>query len=162
MNNWNALDRFYKKNHEVIMSCKAYEWAFAPGELQQMVVMTPIEASVWEMIREMGVVFYPQFPIAGYFLDFANPVRQIIIECDGRQWHKDKEKDAARDNELADRGWTTYRFPGWFCFSDLDDESGNFGEGRKFLEKIADHHSLRRPKTNTGWIRPWDALGATA
>lgn len=40
---------------------------------------------------------------------FAN---HIIVEVDGEQWHKDKEKDAARDAELTEVGFTTYRFTG--------------------------------------------------
>jgi len=36
------------------------------------------------------------------FVDFAVPSLKLLIECDGEQWHKDKEKDAKRDKEILE------------------------------------------------------------
>lgn len=76
--------------------------------------MTPIEAAVWIDIRGAGLPFFPQVPVLSYFLDFADPVKKINIECDGKQWH-DPAKDVLRDAKLRADGWTIYRLPGWKC-----------------------------------------------
>ena len=44
----------------------------------------------------LGLPFYPQYPIGKYFVDFADPVKKIVIECDGKKYHQDKEKDKRR------------------------------------------------------------------
>lgn len=75
---------------------------------------SPIEHNVWSDIRGNGVPFYPQIPVARFFLDFACPMLKIAIECDGKEFH-DIEKDAARDEELGSLGWTVYRLQGHEC-----------------------------------------------
>lgn len=65
---------------------------------------------------------FVQFPIAGYRLDFAYivtpfkeaPIR-LAIECDGQAFHAeqaDRERDAARQNDLRGHGFETLRFTG--------------------------------------------------
>lgn len=76
--------------------------------------MTPIEAAVWTDLRGAGLPFFPQVPALSYFLDFADPVKKINIECDGKQWH-DRSADNLRDARLRAAGWTIYRLPGWKC-----------------------------------------------
>jgi len=39
--------------------------------------MSPIEFNVWSDIRSNGLMFYPQFPVLNYFIDFADPIRKI-------------------------------------------------------------------------------------
>ncbi len=46
-------------------------------------------------------------------IDFAEPRLRLAIEIDGRAFHSDHhsfEKDRARQNMLALRGWTVLRF----------------------------------------------------
>jgi len=81
---------------------------------------TPIEYSVWSDIRSSGVPFYPQLPICGYFLDFANPFKKIAIECDGKEFH-DAERDAIRDKKLEKAGWIVFRIKGHECNRILPD-----------------------------------------
>lgn len=81
---------------------------------------TPIEDYTWQAIRRYGVPMYPQMPALNYFLDFANPYKKIVIECDGKQWH-DEEKDAIRDAKLIADGWTIYRIPGRECMKVIDE-----------------------------------------
>lgn len=38
--------------------------------------------------------------------DVTLPENKIIVEFDGKYWHKDKEKDVLRDNELIDVGYS--------------------------------------------------------
>jgi very-short-patch-repair endonuclease len=82
---------------------------------------TPIERDLWQSIRSLGLPFWPQYPVGRFFVDFADPLRRVALECDGKQWH-DKKRDADRDAELLDLGWTVHRFPGWQCFKGEDDE----------------------------------------
>lgn len=82
---------------------------------------TPIEYDMWCSIRLLGLPMWPQYPVGRYFVDFGDPIRKIAFECDGRQWHQ-ADKDAKRDAELLELGWTVYRFPGWQCVRGEDDE----------------------------------------
>lgn len=38
--------------------------------------MTPIERWLWADIRHADAVFYPQYPVGNFFVDFANPTRE--------------------------------------------------------------------------------------
>ena len=52
--------------------------------------------------------FEHQKAILTYFVDFC--INTTIIEIDGEQWHPiGNEKDARRDSELVDNGYTVYR-----------------------------------------------------
>jgi len=48
--------------------------------------------------------FRRQAPIGHYILDFVCFEKRIIIECDGGQHMKQKEKDEKRDKWFSDRG----------------------------------------------------------
>lgn len=78
-------------------------------------IFTPIESAAWSSIRYSGLPMLPQYPIGPYFADFADPDTKVVIECDGRQFHQDKERDAARDLYMAQRGWTVFRVTGREC-----------------------------------------------
>ena len=84
-------------------------------------VFSPIELPVWDYIRMMGLPYLPQFPVGNRFLDFADPIRKIDIECDGKQWH-DEESDKKRDAELEAQGWKIYRLSGEMIFLDSKNE----------------------------------------
>lgn len=72
---------------------------------------TPIEYLAWQDIRGLGLPLYPQFPALQYFIDFADPVLQIGIELDGKEFH-DKARDLRRDEALWEQGWRIFRIPG--------------------------------------------------
>jgi hypothetical protein len=91
-----------------------YTWNFVP-------YLTHIESCVWSDIRCYGLPMYAQFPILGYFADFADPIKKIVIECDGKGWH-DAAKDANRDADMNALGWRIYRIPGWKCIKDINYE----------------------------------------
>lgn len=75
-------------------------------------MFSPIEADTWNMIRSLGVTLYPQVPVLGYFLDFANPYIRVALEVDGREWHQDVERDRIRDTNIGGLGWHVYRCTG--------------------------------------------------
>lgn len=74
---------------------------------------SPIEFETWKVIKGIGLPFYPEFPVDKYFIDFADPVLKIGIECDGKQ--HDKEEDSIRDKNLIELGWKIFRIPGYKC-----------------------------------------------
>lgn len=163
MNRWQAIKNFYSFHEKAILECRADEWAIPAYSWDDVVgPMTPIEDALWHDIREANAVFYPQWPVAGFFVDFANPVAKVILECDGREFHKDKAKDQARDDQLADLGWTIYRFPGWFCMTDFDEESMKSSEARKIIDQICDAHHVRRNKKPGKWLTANELFGVAA
>lgn len=86
-------------------------------------IFSPIEWDAWQVIRGDGrCPLYPQYPVGKYFVDFGNPYLKIALECDGHEYHLDKEKDNKRDYELKQLGWTVYRIPGSDCRRPVKDE----------------------------------------
>lgn len=91
-------------------------WVSPYSKIDWMGIFSPIENQAWQAIRWVGSApMYPQYPVDKYFLDFGNPFVKVAIECDGREFHQDKEKDKARDERLLSLGWTVYRVPGSDC-----------------------------------------------
>lgn len=145
MNNWNAIRDFYKANMSKIMDADPLKYAVDAYWWHGIVDMTPIEKNMWHDIRCTGAVFYPQFPVLGFFVDFANPQMKIAIECDGKQWH-DPEKDAKRDAALFDIGWQVFRFTGRECNEPSTEEYDEDNRliykpspAEKLLSKIRQH-----------------------
>lgn len=100
----------YKALSRIYAGVSEYE----PYIVDWLRIFTPIEYDAWDTIREFRLPFYPQYPVHGVILDFADTEKKIAIECDGKNWH-DKATDAARDARLASQGWTTYRITGAEC-----------------------------------------------
>lgn len=122
-----------------------YSWEHDAG-----IQLTPIERSLWHDIRAEGLVLYPQFPVGRYFVDFGNPVWKVAIECDGKQWHVDAQRDAERQASIEALGWSVYRITGKDCHTDTvntEEENGNLSASlsaaRMFIRDIAaKHHQL--------------------
>jgi len=73
---------------------------------------TGIERKVEEFLREKELNYDFNYPIGGYFVDFALLDYNIAIECDGAYWHKGKEEqDHKRQIEIEELGWLVIRFP---------------------------------------------------
>lgn len=81
---------------------------------------SPIKDAAWCQIRVLGLPFYPQFPILGYFADFADPFRKIAIELDGKKFPTGK-KDDARDKRMRQEGWEIHRITGRTATRYLED-----------------------------------------
>ena len=68
---------------------------------------TDAERLLWGRLRARrlcGLKFVRQFPIAGYFADFACRERMLIVELDGDQ-HAESAYDAVRDARLVAEGY---------------------------------------------------------
>jgi very-short-patch-repair endonuclease len=98
-------------------------WINPYCEIDWVKISSPIENMAWQVIRGFGQApFYPQYPVDKFFVDFGNPFLKIALECDGREFHLDKEKDNKRDERLFKLGWTVYRIPGKDCVRPVSDE----------------------------------------
>ncbi len=104
-------------------------------------LFSPIEEVTWQSIRCFGSVpLYPQYPVLKYYIDFANPVVKIGIECDGKEWHENRtEKDLQRDKKLAAEGWTIFRISGSDCVRVIDEYYDRYD-----MEKGDAENALRR------------------
>lgn len=139
-----GLRQFYRLALPQILEAGSNEWGIDPYEVDWISIFTPIELALWHDIRAADLVMYPQYPIKGYFVDFANPAAKVCIECDGSQWHQDTEKDAIRQRNIEAQGWTMYRITGRACKTDSDPETGTKSAAREFIDYIAERHPLCR------------------
>lgn len=91
-------------------------WVSPYCAIQWAELFSPIEESTWQSIRSFGKApFYPQYPVNNYFIDFGNPKVKVGIECDGKEWHTDRERDRKRDVDLLNEGWMIFRISGSDC-----------------------------------------------
>ena len=77
--------------------------------------MSEPEIILWSRVRRLrdrGFVIRRQFPLRGYYLDFACLSRRLVIEVDGFQHADDvqAEHDFVRDKILAREGFRVIRF----------------------------------------------------
>ena len=70
-----ALQRVYEIVTPRILEAEAGRrgWWISPYFLDWDLLFTPIERDAWHSLRARGVRLYPQYPVAGVFLDFGNP-----------------------------------------------------------------------------------------
>lgn len=159
-NNWSAIRAHYAYHSPRILAAPKNEWAgdaYDWDDGQGIIYMTPIEAWLWGDIRAYDLVLYPQYPVGRFFVDFANPVAKVAIECDGAAYHQDKAKDAVRDRELLDLNWTVYRITGSDCRTECDEETGEPGNAGRFIRAIGDSHGIRRDGDTDGdWVHGGD------
>lgn len=147
-NDWNRIRQHYAGAMDLILAEQPNEWAIDAYAWEDAGIhMTPIEVWLWADIRQAGVVMYPQFPVAGFFVDFGNPRAKVAIECDGRDYHLDKQKDIARDRVLEGMGWTVYRLTGSECRQEFDDRYRIESPGQRLMQRIADNHRVQRSRS---------------
>ena len=156
INKWDAIRAHYADYGPEILAHRKDEWAIDPYAWDVgngMIQMTPIEVNFWADARDAGAILYPQWPACGYFLDFANPVAKVAIECDGYAYHQDREKDAKRQAVLEAAGWTIYRISGRECNMDYDEETHTESPGKRLLDRICDRHGIKRVSAGDGgWV----------
>jgi len=113
--NWDSLSIRFNGIKEIYAlltpEIKSHNGCVDPYFIDWSRYFTPIESNLWQDIRSNGLPFFPQYPVAGYFVDFGDPVARIALEADGKQWH-DKEKDEARDRRIQSQGWRVIRYTG--------------------------------------------------
>ena len=87
--------------------------------------MTPAELKLWNEVRAhrlMALSFRRQFTVGDYIVDFACPLKKLIVELDGSQHGDDAAvvKDAVRTRFLEAEGWTVLRFWNDDVLCDID------------------------------------------
>lgn len=81
---------------------------------------TSIETLLAKELTDRNIPFESQYHIKsgnpkGWWIDFAFPAYKLAVEADGIYWHSFpnvQEKDARKDADLTQRGWTVLRFTG--------------------------------------------------
>lgn len=115
----------YKRITPLIIECSKInkrKWYSPYPDFDIVAWFSPIEKYTWETIRCFGKApLYPQYPVGNVFIDFANPFVKIGLECDGKEFHKNKQRDYERDKTLSKLGWTIYRATGFECNKVLDE-----------------------------------------
>jgi len=107
---WDLILQYYKMAEPAILNGTR----IGPYGIGLDNYLTPIERALWNDIRCMGLPFYMQYPVGRRFVDFGDPVYQIAIEADGKEFHT-PEKDAAKDRDLEREGWRVFRVTGHDC-----------------------------------------------
>lgn len=163
-NDWNRLRAHYAALNPLILSQVKNEWAIDAYEWDNgMMRMTAIEQWLWSDIREQNAIFYPQYPVGRFFVDFANPVAKVAIECDGAAFHQDKAKDRARDDILNAMGWKVYRISGSDCRTESDIETGCISRAHRFVREVVEEHQLcRHHQVRTPEQNDWHHMGVLA
>ncbi len=90
---------------------------------------TWLEEKLGWALTKLGIQFESQYPIKYgidilnrpryYFPDFAIPESNLLIECDGSYWHKNKKRENLRESRLKELGWDVIRFSDSEIKSDL-------------------------------------------
>lgn len=157
---FNAIRHNYKR-HEAMVKAGLSEWFKGdPYEIANWPsIFTPIEYALWFDIRGRGLDLWPQLPVGRFFVDFGNPVAKVAIECDGKAFHQDKAKDAARDQELEAMGWDVIRIPGWQCNARILTREEAAEKGIEDYEEWRDqktpYTSLQLAKERLEWNRQY-------
>lgn len=75
--------------------------------------LTEAEQRLWSRLRYRqldGARFRRQAPIGPYIADFFCPAAKLIVELDGGQHAERQDRDDARTQWLAERGYKVVRF----------------------------------------------------
>lgn len=113
MNKWDQIRAAYAEHLPEILEARSrgLRHRTDPYFIDWIPIFTPIEYYAWQDIRSGGLPLYPQFPIGGVFIDFADPRFKIGVELDGAKFH-DPHTDRVRDDRLWSLGWRTFRVKG--------------------------------------------------
>lgn len=77
-------------------------------QIPELCLESPMEKSLWEEMRILGLTPVMQYKVAGYFLDFAFPDLQLGVEYDGAYHIESLERyeaDERRRKDLLSKGW---------------------------------------------------------
>jgi very-short-patch-repair endonuclease len=82
---------------------------------------TPIERRLHDALMKYGIGFTTQVRlVARYVVDIKVNQAPVVIEADGKTYHRKSERDAERDRAHAEAGYRVFRFVG----SEINRDSG--------------------------------------
>lgn len=151
---WDGIRRHYRRHSQEIYNAGRSQFGIDPyaWEHDGGIKLTPIERALWSDIRAVCVVLYPQYPVGRFFVDFANPVARVAIECDGELWHQDAAKDAMRQKDIERDGWKVYRITGVECLKNSEEGEDEYG---RRAYRCSHAYSLIRDISQEHGIRLW-------
>jgi very-short-patch-repair endonuclease len=84
--------------------------------------MTAAERLVWSRLksRQLGVKFRRQMWLRGFIADFASVEAMLVIELDGGQHDRDRQRDQRRTAAITEEGYSVLRFWNNEVFENLD------------------------------------------
>ena len=84
--------------------------------------MTDSERKLWSRLRmkQLGVKFRRQHPLANYIADFACLEPKLIVELDGSQHADQADYDTRREHFFRSQGFVVLRFASNEPFLDLE------------------------------------------
>ncbi len=118
INNFLVIDNFYKDELDRLI--KQYP-RMDTSYVVSCIPMNIVEKMAWIELKQLGLPFLPQLPVGRFYPDFCDPVKKIIIEIDGKDWHE-VEKDRKRDIELNNLGYTVHRFKAYLVSQELEED----------------------------------------
>lgn len=99
--------------------------------------ITKIERIMKSILDNDFINYIQQFNINKYFVDFYLPKYNLVIECDGEYWHRNKElEDLERDNIIKNHGFQIIHIKE-VEFENLDHVREVVQTGIKTIEKSA-------------------------
>jgi very-short-patch-repair endonuclease len=110
-----ALKTYYKTHPEAraMLSERAKKWIEDnPEKMLQLIkearvkikrCNTSLEQKVASLLDTLNLGFTRQLRVGRKFVDFVIPQKKIVIECDGKFWHQDKEKEKERDEYMLSK-----------------------------------------------------------
>lgn len=99
-----AINKSYKENGYSIESF------YDVSDIQNLNVAERIAWCSLKRVPGASRSFVPEVQVGEYFIDFADTNRKIGIEINGREFHKDRTKDAERIRFLESKGWKILTF----------------------------------------------------
>jgi very-short-patch-repair endonuclease len=84
--------------------------------------MTDAERLLWGRLRaaQTGVKFRRQMWLSGFIADFASVEAKLVVELDGGQHDRERDRDARRTRALAAEGYRVLRFWNHDVLENLD------------------------------------------
>ena len=104
--------------HMLSLNCRDVSLAGQRDLPEGALYLTPIERRLADGMDRHQISYESQFRIEPYIADFLVGGR-VVVEADGAGFHDD-ERDARRDEHLAERGFPTLRFAGAEIVQNLD------------------------------------------
>lgn len=108
---------------------------------------SPIEAKLYFEFKWWGLSPDTQVIVGPYRADICFKEEKIIIECDGKEFHKDAERDERRDKYLMERGYTVVRYTGTEIHRDVRQIVYDF-----IMAYLPQHFAIEAFKNNESFI----------
>ena len=83
---------------------------------------SPLELDLFEALLKRGIAAKTGVIVGKHRLDIAVEQGEVRldVECDGAAFHRDHEKDMARDHAIEAEGWKVMRFSGRYLSRDME------------------------------------------